>query len=255
MTSPDFSPFAGEYAASRPGYPAALFAYLASLVDRRDLAWDCATGNGQAALGLVEHFERVVATDVSAEQIQHATPHPQIDYRVAPSESSGLDDASVDLVTVASAIHWFDLPRFAAEATRVTRPGGVLAAWTYHIGHVEPPLDRIFDRFYRDVIAPYFAAGARLVDDRYTTITLPGTPLETPAFKMSASWRLDQVIAFVHSWSGTKEYIKARGEDPVVSIAGELEQVWGGRDRVRTVHWPLYLRVVRLQASNPQKDS
>src|SRR5574341_2011719 len=109
--SPDYSPFARQYAESRPKYPAELFSYLAALVDRHHLAWDCATGNGQAALDLVKHFERVIATDVSAEQIRHAVPHPQIEYRVARAEQSGLEDQSVDLVTVASALHWFDLDR------------------------------------------------------------------------------------------------------------------------------------------------
>jgi SAM-dependent methyltransferase len=246
MKTPDFSPFARQYAASRPRYPAELFECLASLAEHHDLAWDCATGNGQAALGLVERFERIIATDVSAEQIRQATPHPRIDYRVAPSERSGLDEASVDLATVASALHWFDLERFGSEVERVVRPGGVVAAWTYHVGHVEAPFERLFERFYREVVGPYFAPGAKLVDERYTTIPLPGQPLQTPTFRVGASWNLGQVIAFVRSWSGTQEYIRVRGEDPVDLIAGELERAWGDRERVRSMHWPLYLRAARL---------
>ncbi len=246
MPSPDFSPLARQYVQSRPTYPAELFSYLASLVDRRRLAWDCATGNGQAALDLVEHFERVIATDVSAEQIRHAAPHPQIEYRVAPAEQSGLDDQSVDLVTVASAIHWFDLDRFYAEVRRVVRPGGVLAAWTYHVGYVEPPFDEIFGRFYRDVVSPYFAAGAKLVDERYETITLPGEPIAAANFYVSAAWNLDQMLAFIASWSGTQQYLKECGEDPVTLIAEELEHLWGERGSVHTVRWPLYMRISRL---------
>jgi ubiquinone/menaquinone biosynthesis C-methylase UbiE len=134
MVSPDYSSFAGKYAQSRPGYPAELFHRLASLLEPRKVAWDCATGNGQAAVALVEHFDRVIATDVSAEQIRHAAQHPQIEYRVASAEESGLDDRSVDVATVASALHWFDLDCFYSEATRVIRPQGLLAAWTYHTG-------------------------------------------------------------------------------------------------------------------------
>jgi SAM-dependent methyltransferase len=243
---PDFSPIAGLYARARPRYPAELFAHLAERVERKDLAWDCATGNGQAALGLVDHFERVIATDASAEQIGHATPHPRIDYRVAPPERSGLNDRSVDLVTVAAAVHWFDLAEFSSELRRVVRPGGVVAAWTYHAAHVEPPLDRVFERFYRDVVSPYFAPGARLVDERYETLALPGEPVETASFSMSADWSLDDLIAYVRSWSGTQRYMKERGEDPIARIADELEEVWGEPERVRTVRWPLYLKATRL---------
>jgi SAM-dependent methyltransferase len=245
-TSADFSPFAEQYARSRPGYPAGLFSYLASLVDRRRLAWDCATGNGQAALGLARYFERVIGTDISEKQLIHAANHPQIEYRMASAEQSGLDDASVDLVTVASAIHWFDLNRFFVEVTRVLRPGGILAAWTYHVGHVEAPFDELFARFYREVVSPYFAPGARLVDDRYAAIALPGMHIDAADFYVSATWTFDEVIAFINSWSGTQQYIQDRGEDPVAVIAGELEALWGKREEVHELRWPLYIRIARL---------
>ena len=245
-TSPDYSRFAGQYARSRPTYPPELFAHLASLVDRHRLAWDCATGNGQAAVELVNYFDRVIATDVSAEQIKHATRHPNIEYRVAASEASGLDDCSVDLVTVASAMHWFDLGRFYSEARRVAVPGGVLAAWSYHVGRVEPPFDRIFDRFYREAVSSFFSPGARLVDDRYETVTLPGEPLDEVRFHVSASWNLDQLLDFIRSWSGTRRYILERGEDPVALIADKLEAVWGRREAVHLVRWPLYMKISRL---------
>jgi SAM-dependent methyltransferase len=246
MTVPDFSPLAREYARSRPTYPPALFDDLASRLDRRRLAWDCATGNGQAAVGLTRHFERVIATDISPEQIRYAAPHPRIEYRVATAEQSGLEDGSVDLLTVAAAVHWFDPQRFEGEVRRVVRRGGVLAAWTYHVGRVEPPFDGVFARFYRDVLAPYFAAGARSVDDLYETLSLPGEPLDTPSFVMSADWDLDRMRGFIASWSGTRRYLEERREDPAERIGPELERLWGPSETVRTVRWPLFLRVSRL---------
>lgn len=243
---PDFSPLAERYARARPAYPEALFVHLASLSARHDLAWDAATGNGQAARGLATHFERVVATDVSAEQIRQAVPHPRIEYRVAPSETSGLAGRSADLVTVAAAAHWFDLDAFGAEVRRVTRPGGVLAVWTYHVGIMEPPFDRIFARFYADVVGPFFAARARLVDERYETLALPGERLDAPALHVTASWNLAQMIDFIHSWSGTLAYTERRGSDPVERIAAELEALWGGRETIHTLRWPLFARISRL---------
>ena len=246
MRFPDYSSFAKEYAQTRPHYPSELFSYLASLLDRRTLAWDCATGNGQAALELARYFERVIATDISAEQLRHSVPHPRVTYRVAQAEQSGLDGQSVDLLTVATALHWFDLDRFYSEACRVVRSGGVLAVWTYHVGYVEPPFNEVVERFYRDVVSPYFAPGARLVDDRYEGITLPGEAVDAGEYFASASWNLDQTLTFLEYWSGSQQYMKVRGENPVALIANELAQVWGGRERVHTVRWPMYLRLSRL---------
>lgn len=244
--APDYSPVAGDYARSRPTYPDELFACLAALIEPRRLAWDCATGNGQAAMALAAHFEQVVATDISAEQIRHGAPRDNVTYRVAGFDDSGLDRWAADLVTVASALHWFDLDRFYAEVRRVLRPGGVLAAWSYHVGHVEPPFDRLFGPFYRDVLAPYFGPGVRLVDDRYEGVVLPGAPIEFPSFHVTAEWTLDRMLTFIGSWSGTLAYREARGEDPVALIAADLERLWGPREQVRTVRWPLYARVSRL---------
>lgn len=244
--TPDYSPVAKQYAASRPTYPDELFACLATLVEPRRLAWDCATGSGQAARGLVPHFDRVVGTDVSAEQIRNAIAHEKIEYRVAGYEDSGLGRWSADLVTVASALHWFDLDRFYTEVRRVLRPGGVLAAWTYHVGHMAPPFDKLFGDFMRDVLRPYFGPGAELVDDRYEGVTLPGAPIEFPAFEVSASWNLDRMRTFIGSWSGVLAYRKEKGEDPYALIAEDLERLWGPPERVRTVRWPLYARVARL---------
>jgi len=247
--SPDFSPLAALYAQARPGYPAELFAWLASLVDRRRLAWDCATGNGQAALGLARHFDQVVATDLSLAQLRHAPPHPGIAYVASTAEEAALPDKAVDLITVAAAVHWFDLERYAAEVRRVLRPRGVFAAWTYHVGRVDPPLDAIFARFYRDVIAPYFPPAVRLVDERYTTLDLPGEDIAVGrTFAVSAVWTLDQMLAFIGSWSATRQYIQERGEDPAALIAGELEQIWGARRRALTVRWPLDIRITQLDA-------
>lgn len=242
--APDFSPVAESYAAARPGYPPELFTWLASVSPGRGLAWDAATGSGQAAVGLAAHFDRVIATDRSEAQLRHARPHPSVEYRMASAEASGLPDHAVDLVTVAAAIHWFDLERFAEEARRVGRPGAVLAAWTYHVAHVEPPFDRVLWPFYRDVVRSYFAPGARLVDDRYEAIALPGTPLESPEFETSARWTSADILRFVGTWSGVQAYREATGVDPVPGLAPALEGICGGG--VHEIRWPIYLRAARL---------
>jgi len=151
-----FSGHAAAYATCRPGYPRDLVAAVARLHREHRLALDTGTGNGQAAVGLAEHFDRVVATDPSAQQLAHATPHPRVEYRIAPSEASGLPDGSVDLVTAAQAFHWFDFDRFFAEVKRILAPGGAVAIWTYNLPRVDPAVDRQIDRLAHDVTGPYW---------------------------------------------------------------------------------------------------
>jgi ubiquinone/menaquinone biosynthesis C-methylase UbiE len=244
--TPDFSGVAKSYSAARPGYPAELFAWLASVVVKREVAWDAATGSGQAAVRLADHFARVVASDRSRAQLLHARDRARVAYRVALSEESGLPASSVDLVAVAAALHWFDRPRFYDEVRRVTRGGGVLAAWTYHVAHVEPPFDEILGPFYRDVVGPYFASGARLVDDRYETLALPGRALETPSLVVSARWTVAQVLDFVRTWSGVQSFAQATGVDPVAALAPRLASLPGAPESVHEIRWPLYLRASRL---------
>jgi ubiquinone/menaquinone biosynthesis C-methylase UbiE len=175
-------------------YPPEIFEWLASPVNHRETAWDTATGNGQAALGLATHFTRVIATDVSPSQVQHAKQHPRVEYRVAPAEESGLAADSMDLVVAAAGIHWFDLDRLYMEVGRIIRRGGVLPAWTYHVAQCGPPFDRVLRPFYREDVGPYFAAGARIVDPSYGGIKLPGMELPAPAFSVSARWSADEVL-------------------------------------------------------------
>jgi ubiquinone/menaquinone biosynthesis C-methylase UbiE len=241
-----FSHASDDYRRWRPRYPAALFAWLGSVSPSTALAWDCATGNGQAALGLASPFERVVATDRSDEQIRHAHRHPRIEYRVASAEASGLEAGSVDLVTVAAAAHWFEPEPFAHELARVVRPGGVLAAFTYHLAHVAPPFDEPFGWLYWTVLKPYFAPATRYVDERYETLPLPGSPIPAPAFEVTAEWSLDEALAFVGTWSGAATYRDETGDDPIERIRPALTRAWGNASARRTLRWPLFLRVQRL---------
>ncbi len=244
--APDFSPLAATYARVRPTYPPALYEWLAELVERRELAWDCATGNGQAARGLAAHFARVVATDHSAEQLAHAPSHPRVEYRLAAADRSGLAGGSADVVTVAAALHWLDFASFFAEAERVLRPGGVLAAWTYHTAICEPPFDRAFHRLYWDVLRPYFDDRVRYVDERYATIAMPGSPIAAPSFTLEAHWTLDAALDYVRSWSGAHAYRETTGVDPAELVRDELAPLFGDASTVRIVRIPLFVRASRL---------
>jgi len=241
-----FSSASDRYAAYRPDYPAALFAWLAGLSAEHDLAWDCATGNGQAALGLAPHFRRVVATDASAEQVRHAAPHPLIDYRVAPAEASGLVDHSVGLITVAQAAHWFDLPRFYAEAARVLKPGGAIAVWGYGRMLLPSEMDALLQRFYAETVGPYWPPERALIDDAYRSLDFPFAEIEAPAFAIEVEWTLPRLMDYLSTWSAVKRYQAAQGRDPLPALLAELRFLWGDPETARALQWPLFLRAGRV---------
>jgi SAM-dependent methyltransferase len=239
-----FSGHARGYADYRPGYPPALFAWLATLVRQREVAWDCATGNGQAALGLAPHFERVIASDASAAQIANRREHANVAYYVSLAEASALRPASCDLVAVAQSIHWFDFERFYAEVRRVLRPGGVLVVWTYTRFRVDAAIDALIDLFYTGAVGPYWPPERQYVDDGYRTIPFPFEAIAAPPIDLSTDWSLAQVLQYLGTWSAVQRFRKERGSDPVAAIAPALAELWG--EGVRTVNWPLHLRAGRV---------
>jgi len=241
-----FSEVAKRYADFRPHYPAELFDHLATLVPRTARVWDCACGNGQATLDLGRRLDSVVATDASREQIASATPHPNVEYRVAPAEQSGLPDASIDLVTVAQALHWFDLERFYAEARRVLRPGGLLAAWAYGINKVDgEAVDHLVQDFYANTVGPYWPPERRLVEEGYRTIPFPFPEITLPTFRMETRWTLEQLLGYLSSWSATNRFIKANGRNPLEPLSENLARVWGDVNSPRLIVWPLSFRAGR----------
>jgi len=236
-----FSGHAAAYARHRPHYPGALFDWLAEQAPVHDLAWDCATGNGQAALALARHFDRVVASDASSEQIARAEVHPRVTYRVAGAEHSALPDHCIDLVTVAQAAHWFDLPAFYHEVQRVVRPGGVIALWCYGLATISPAVDAVVGDYYEHTIGPWWPPERRHIEHGYRDLPFPFSPLSAPAFTMQTAWSMNQLLDYLGTWSATRRCAAATGHDPLAALAPGLHAAWGDASS-RTVHWPLGLR-------------
>ena len=243
-----FSKQAADYAKFRPQYPQELFDYLGKIAPSRRLAWDCGTGNGQAATGLASVFDRVIATDASEKQIANAQPHASVEYRVAAAENSGIESETIDLVTVAQALHWFDLERFYTEVRRVLRPHGILAASAYNLLHIEPAIDDVINRYYYEVVGPFWPP-ERLLVERFCDLPFPFGELEPPKFSMRASWNLNQLVGYLRTWSSTQRFIAAKGSDPVSEIITDLSCVWGTPRQKRDVNWPLTLRVGVIDVS------
>ena len=236
-----------DYRDHRPSYPTELFEWLSQQCAEQDLAWDCGAGNGQAATSLARYFQHVVATDASAAQIDAAIPHERVSYRLAPAEDSGLERASADLVTVAQALHWFDIERFYAEARKVLRPEGIIAVWCYGVVELEgDEANSLLQHFYHHVVGPYWPAERRHVESGYRELPFPFTAIEAPPFAMQVDWTRSQLLGYLRSWSATARYNTAHGIDPVDEFEQQLGSVWPDSTQARKVSWPLSLRVGRV---------
>jgi ubiquinone/menaquinone biosynthesis C-methylase UbiE len=238
-----FSQHAAAYAAYRPDYPSALFSYLAKLAPSHELAWDCGTGNGQAAVALADYFTQVIATDPSEQQIKAATSKKNISYRVMPAEQTNLEDQSIDLITVAQALHWFKFAEFYQEVNRVLKPNGILAAWCYSLGRVNPAVDKIIDKFYDEITKPYWVFERHYIDENYKTIPFPLHKLTPPQFHIKKNWDLAQFTAYLNTWSAVKIGIKQTGHNPLELINSELQTAWGDPQQTKLIHWPIHLLV------------
>jgi SAM-dependent methyltransferase len=237
-----FSTQAADYAKFRPRYPRELFDWLGTIAPSRQLAWDCGTGSGQAAIGLASVFDRIIATDASEKQIANAQPHERVKYRVAPAENSGIDSATIDLIMVAQALHWFDLGRFYGEVRRVLKNNGVFAASAYNLLHVEPAIDEVVNRYYYEVVGPFWPPERKLVEN-FADLPFPFHEVDAPKFEITAQWNLDHLLGYLRTWSSTQRFIAEKNSDPLEQIMGELRVAWADPQQTRKVTWPMILRV------------
>jgi SAM-dependent methyltransferase len=193
-------------------------------------------------VGLASVFDRVIATDASEKQIVNAQPHERVEYRVATAEDSGLDSATVDLVTVTQALHWFDLDGFYNETRRVLKPNGVLAASAYLFAQIEPAIDAVLSRYYHDVVGPFWAPERRLVEN-FSEIPFPFCEMDPPKFEMTAQWDLDALVGYLRTWSASQKFLDTTGADPVEHVIDELRAAWEDPNETRKITWPLTLRI------------
>jgi len=241
----NFSTQSDKYARFRPDYPEELFDYLLSIVPGRENAWDCGTGNGQVARVLAASFNRVMATDISQQQIDNAVRHEHIQYSVQRAEKTTFQDNTFDLITVAQAIHWFNFDAFYEEVQRTIRTGGVLAVIGYGLIQINPVIDKIIGSFYRTIVGPYWDKERKYIDEDYKTIPFPYEDINVPAFENSVEWSFEHLIGYIGTWSAVKHYEKKNGHDPIDLVRDTLQANWGN-DRTMKGRFPILLRVARV---------
>ena len=241
-----FSNQSAVYAKNRPFYPNELFLFLKDICAEHQLAWDVATGNGQCAVSLADYFKNVFATDLSAQQLGNSFQRPNITYKLEHAEQSSLPDCSVDLITVATAIHWFDIPAFYKEVQRVLKPNGILAVWGYAASAIDVEIDKIINEFAFETLESYWPAQTRLNwEDKYEHLPFPYPLLNMPIYKAAAQQNYAEFISYMNSWSAIQVYLKQHHQNPIDQIQEKLLNAWGNADEVKTVLWQLNLKCGR----------
>lgn len=241
-----FSGHAQIYAKHRPVYPIELFGFLSSLTKEHALAWDCGTGNGQCAVQLTNYYAHVFASDPSTEQIHNAIPSGNVTYKVERAEQSSLDDHSVDLITIAQALHWFDHAKFYAEVNRVLKPGGVIAAIAYINPEVSPEIDALTDHLHDEILHDYWKPENRVVEARYATIPFPFERIDVPEFTLEKKLTRNDFIGHLRTWSAVQRFIDTNNVNPLIEFEERLRVSWKD-DESKTVRWPLILKVGRTR--------
>jgi SAM-dependent methyltransferase len=165
-----------------------------------------------------------------------------VEYRVARAEESALESASIDLIMVAQALHWFDLDRFYDEVRRVLKKNSVLAASVYNLLHIEPAIDEVINRYYYEVVGTFWPP-ERVLIEKFEELPLLFSEIQTPSFEMIGQWNLEHLVGYLRSWSATQRFIAENQRDPLEDIADELRGAWGNPQQARSVIWPLTLRV------------
>jgi len=246
----NFSKQSDMYVRFRPHYPIDLFAHLSHLTEHHRLVWDCGTGNGQAAIGLSHFYHTIIATDPSERQIQNAIPRERVTYKVEKAEQSSFKDRSVDLITVANAIHWFDFEAFYAEVHRVLKPTGIIAVWAYGVPSISAVINPIVNRYHYQTLDNYWLAENRLIEKEYTTIPFPFEEIKSPTFYYEKPMNLIELIGYLNTWSATQRFIEQNQSNPTVEVYNELKKVWPDDHMEKMVTWKLILKVGRIAGNS-----
>lgn len=242
----NFSKQSDTYLKYRPHYPEELYSFLAGLCAEKKLAWDCGTGNGQAAVSLVKHFSNVLASDPSEAQIKNAIASTHVIYKVCSAENSGLESKSIDLITVANALHWFQFDTFYTEVKRILKSDGIIAVWCYGspIHLQSAAVNEVIRKLHDDVLGKFWLPENRLVEQKYKTIPFPFSELPHPNFTMEKNLSEKDLLGLFHSWSAVQRYKDSEQADPVALIEKDLREAWG-KDERQCFTWELTLKLGR----------
>lgn len=206
-------------------------------------------------------YKNVIATDTSLKQLEYAPKLPNIRYEQTPPVLSMAElekltpQGSLDLVTIAQALHWFDAPSFYEQVKWVLKKThGVIAAWCYTIPRVNPSVDSVFDRFYTVDSNPYWDPARRFVDAEYRSIDFPFEAIDGAAdtgpfeFETEKIMDLQDYFMYIRSWSAYQT-AKEKGVELLnKDVVDEFERAWNqsGSNGHKAVKFPVFLRIGKV---------
>jgi ubiquinone/menaquinone biosynthesis C-methylase UbiE len=242
----NFSRQSDLYSKYRPTYPQELYDFILRHIDKKKTAWDCGTGNGQAARELAKHFEKVFATDISQKQIDNAQKAANIFYSVQPAERTNFSDNIFDLITVSQALHWFQFDKFYAEVKRVAKPEAWIAVWMYGLLSISPEIDELIGiQFYKNTLGAYWDYERKYVDDNYTTIPFPFLEIKAPLFNIHFEWTLEELQGYFNTWSALQKFIETNHVNPVDELMKKIRTI--AKDEKMKIVFPVHLRMGRIE--------
>ncbi len=233
------------YATYRPNYPDKLFNTIYQQLNCFTTALDVATGNGQIASVLANKFEKVYATDISENQLTNAIKKNNIIYKKEAAENFSFPDKSFDLITVAQAIHWFDIERFYTEVERTLKPNGIICVIGYGLLQIDEFINPILNHFYTNVIGPYWDKERKHIDTAYQSIPFPFNLIPSPQLFMEYEWTLEHFIKYLETWSGYQNFIQVNNYNPIgCSMLQDLQEYWN-KDETKKIKFPLFIKLGR----------
>jgi ubiquinone/menaquinone biosynthesis C-methylase UbiE len=233
------------YAKYRPTYPRELFDFITTQVSNKHTAWDCGTGNGQAAKDLASYFENVFATDISQKQLDNAYTADNIFYSVQPAEHTNFPENTFDLVTVSQALHWFKFNKFYDEVKRVAGPGAWLAVWTYSLLNISPEINQFIYEHHYNTLGAYWDKERKYVDDNYKSIPFPFAEIKTPVFIIHRQWTPEELEGYLNTWSALQKFRNANSFNPVDELMKKIRAFW--KNEKMDIVFPVYLRMGRIE--------
>lgn len=241
----NFSNVAINYSKFRPGYPKELLDFILHHCENKNCAWDCGTGNGQVAKELSKYFNKVIASDISQQQLNQAYQASNIEYRLESGENCSIDDQSLDLITVAQAIHWFDFNGFYTHVNRVLKPGGIIAVWAYNNPVLEGILNDSLLEIYEDTLGAYWDPERQYITDGYETIPFPFEEIGCPPFSICYNWTREHFTGYISTWSALKHYVEKNKTDLMPWIVEKFKKDWPDQT-MKPIYFPCHLRIGKM---------
>lgn len=162
-----------------------------------------------------------------------------------PAENTNLQENSVNLITVAQAVHWFDFERFYQEVRRVGTRNGIIAVWSYGMHKIDSEIDKMSEKLTvgGEVLGNYWPQETKYVKEDYKTIPFPFEEIDVPKFEMSITWSFDDLFVYMETWSSVKRAQKLKNYNPLNLVKEDMKNLWGKDDEQKLVRWIINLRI------------